>query len=391
MESTQFMNQQRIPILDLGAQFQPLRSEILAAVEQVLDAQQFILGPNVAALEREVAAYCGVAEAIGVASGTDALLLSLSAAGVRAGDEVIVPAFSFVATADVVSLLGATPVFADVDPSNLNLCVASARAKLTSRTKAIIPVHLYGRPADMDGVLALAAEHRVAVIEDCAQSLGATIGERRTGSLGDFGCISFFPSKNLGACGDGGMILTNDQPSAERLRMLRSHGSRRKYYSEVQGWNSRLDELQAAILRVKLPHLEEWNRKRRANAEHYGALLRDVDGVALLTDRAGSDSVYHQYTIRVEDRDAVQKYLECAGIQTFIYYPVPLHLQQMYESLGYHPGDMPCSEQAAKEVLSLPMYPELSNEQIEYVAAHLRAAVITARAERESAATRLAS
>ncbi len=366
---------QTIPILDLGAQYRAIRSEILAAVEGVLDAQHFILGPNVAALEREVAEYCGVAHAVGVASGTDALLLALKAAGTEPGDEVIVPAFSFIATADVVSLLGAVPVFADVDPRTLNIDVISARGKVTGKTKAIMPVHLYGRPADMEPVLALAAGHNLAIVEDCAQALGANYGERRVGSFGHYGCLSFFPSKNLGGCGDGGMILTDNAGAASHLRMLRSHGSRQKYHSEEQGWNSRLDELQAAVLRVKLPHLPSWNEGRQKNAAYYNKLLGGLEGVELLTTQPGTTAVHHQYTIRVKNRDAVQQFLADAGIQTFVYYPVPLHLQPMYSALAYRPGDLPEAERAAQEVLSLPMYPELRPEQMEYVADTLREAI----------------
>ncbi len=360
-----------IPILDLGRQFEGLREQITAAVLGVLERQHFILGPNVAALEREVASFCGVEEAVGVASGTDALLLSLAAAGVGPGDEVVVPAFSFIATADVVSLLGATPVFADIEPGSFDLDVDSARARVTARTRAIVPVHLYGRPAAMDGVLALAREHGLAVVEDCAQAMGALSRGKPVGSLGDYGCLSFFPSKNLGGCGDGGMILVNGKEKADRLRMLRAHGSRRKYRSEAQGWNSRLDELQAAILRVKLPRLPAWNEARRARARTYGELLAGV----VETPEIVPGHVFHQYTVRVPNRERVARALEEAGVQTFVYYPVPLHLQPMYAHLGHRAGDLPEAERAAREVLSLPMFPELRAGEQGRVAAALASAL----------------
>ncbi|MGI8769808.1 MAG: DegT/DnrJ/EryC1/StrS family aminotransferase, partial [Acidobacteriaceae bacterium] len=341
-----------IPILDLGAQVRQLHDQMMEAIEGVLASQSFILGPNVQAVEREIAEYCGVKHAVGVASGTDALILALRSAGVGPGDEVIVPAFSFIATADAVSLLGARPVFADVEPGTLNLDVASARARVSEKTKAIVPVHLYGQPAAMQEVLALAGDHNLAVVEDCAQALGATYGARKVAGLGDYGCISFFPSKNLGAFGDGGMIVTNDSDAADHLRRLRSHGSKRKYHSEEQGWNSRLDELQAAILRVKLPYLDLWNAARRKNADTYDALLGTVEGVQVLHRSGGGEPVFHQYTIRVQHRDAVQQALSRAGVQTCVYYPIPLHLQPMYRDLGYRPGDLPHAERAAAEVLS---------------------------------------
>jgi dTDP-4-amino-4,6-dideoxygalactose transaminase len=365
-----------IPLLDLGAQARLLHDQLLSAIEQVLASQHFILGPNVQALEQEIAEYCDTAHAVGVASGTDALILALRAARIAAGDEVIVPAFSFIATADAVSMLGATPVFADVHPDTLNLDVASARSRLTAKTKAVVPVHLYGQPAAMQDLLKFAGEHNLSVIEDCAQALGAEYLSAKVGSLGDFGCMSFFPSKNLGAFGDGGMIVTNDADAADHLRRLRSHGSRRKYHSEEQGWNSRLDELQAAILRVKLPYLDVWNASRKRNADIYDGLLQGIDGVELLGRSPQGQPVFHQYTIRVRNRDAVQQSLTKAGVQTCVYYPVPLHLQPMYSDLGYQRGDLPHAERAAAEVLSLPMFPELTEEQMEYVAAAIRRALV---------------
>jgi dTDP-4-amino-4,6-dideoxygalactose transaminase len=368
MKSNQVESERKLPILDLKAQYEGLREEILDALHEVLEEQHFILGPNVLQLEREIAAYCGTGFAVGVASGTDALILALRAAHVQAGDEVILPAFSFIATADAVAILGATPVFADIDPLTLNIDVAHAETLVTDRTRAIIPVHLYGQSADMDAVLSVARRHSLLVIEDCAQALGARWKNRKTCSFGDYGCISFFPSKNLGAYGDGGMVTVPTAEQAETLRALRSHGSRRKYYSDVQGMNSRLDELQAAILRVKLPHLDEWNEGRRHVAAMYDVALRNVQEVTLPFASADSQHVYHQFTIRVPHRNEVQQSLKEHGVQTFVYYPVPLHLQTMFAALGYKKGDLPVAEQASQEVLSLPMFPEMKWEDIEYVA-----------------------
>lgn len=368
MKSNQVESERKLPILDLKAQYEGLREEILDALHQVLEEQHFILGPNVLQLEREIAAYCGTGFAVGVASGTDALILALRAAHVQAGDEVILPAFSFIATADAVAILGATPVFADIDPLTLNIDVAHAETLVTDRTRAIIPVHLYGQSADMDAVLSVARRHSLLVIEDCAQALGARWKNRKTCSFGDYGCISFFPSKNLGAYGDGGMVTVPTAEQAETLRALRSHGSRRKYYSDVQGMNSRLDELQAAILRVKLPHLDEWNEGRRHVAAMYDVALRNVQEVTLPFASADSQHVYHQFTIRVPHRNEVQQSLKEHGVQTFVYYPVPLHLQTMFAALGYKKGDLPVAEQASQEVLSLPMFPEMKWEDVEYVA-----------------------
>ena len=366
-----------IPMLDLVAQFESIQQELHAAVENVLRSGHFILGPQVQAFEQEIARTCGASHAVGVASGTDALLLSLRAAGVGAGDEVIVPAFSYIATADAVSLLGATPVFCDVLPDTFNLDAAQLESRITARTKAIVPVHLFGQPAEMERILRVARAARLAVIEDAAQAIGATCGGRAVGSLGGFGCLSFYPTKNLGACGDAGMVLTSSPQGAARLRSLRGHGTvANKYISEEQGWNSRLDELQAAILRVKLRHLDHWTAARQAHAARYEKLLRAVPGLTLPRVAPGSTHVYHQYTIRVPDRDRVQKHLTGLGIASAVYYPVPLHLQPMFAHLGQQPGTMPQAERAALEVLSLPIYPELTPEQVERVAAAVAEAVI---------------
>ena len=367
-------------MLDLRAQYATLRGEIRAALDEVLESQQFILGKQGSALEQEIASFCGARHAVGVASGTDALILALHACGVERGDEVIVPAFSYIATADAVSLLGATAVFVDVLPDTFNICPAAIEAKITLRTKAIVPVHLYGQPAEMDAILETAARHHLPVIEDNAQAIGATYKGRRTGSIGTIGCFSFFPTKNLGGYGDGGMMTTNSVEIDARLRSLRGHGTRtHKYVSEEQGWNSRLDEVQAAILRVKLSHLDKWQTARQAHAARYTELLRSVGGIATPAVASGCTHVFHQYTVRIAGgatrRDRVQKFLAERGVASTVYYPVPLHLQPMYAALGYRTGSLPEAERAAGEALSLPIYPELSEEQIEYVATTLAAAM----------------
>jgi len=363
-------------MLDLVGQFETIQHELRPAIEQVLRGGHFILGPEVKAFEEEIAKACGTLHAVGVASGTDALILSLRAAGVGAGDDVIVPAFSYMATADAVSLLGAAPVFCDILPDTFNMDPAKIEACITPRTKAVVPVHLYGQPAETDRILTLARSAKLAVIEDAAQAIGAASGGHRAGSMGDFGCLSFYPTKNLGACGDAGVVLTSSPESAARIRSLRGHGTvAHKYISEEQGWNSRLDELQAAILRVKLRYLAEWTAARQAHAAAYDRLLRGVPGLTTPRVAHGRTHVYHQYTIRVAQRERVQKRLAAANIASAVYYPVPLHLQPMFAHLGYAPGSMPAAECAALEVLSLPMYPELTAAQIERVAAAISEAV----------------
>ena len=365
-----------IPMLDLAAQYGSIQQELRAAVEAVFARGQFILGPEVAAFEAEVAKVCGTAYGVGVASGTDALILALHAAGVARDDEVIVPAFTYIATADSVSLLGAIPVFCDVQADTFTLDVAQLEQRITRRTKAIVPVHLFGQAADMDGILRLARAARLVVIEDAAQAIGAVYRGQPVGSLGDCACLSFYPTKNLGAAGDAGMIVTSSPDMAARLRSLRAHGTtKHKYLSEEQGWNSRLDELQAAILRVKLRHLEEWTAARQAHAARYDQALAPVRGVTRPGVGPGRTHVYHQYTIRVAERERVQRFLAGQGISSTVYYPVPLHLQPMYAHLRYEPGSLPQTERAALEVLSLPLYPELKSEQIDRVAAGVAGAL----------------
>jgi dTDP-4-amino-4,6-dideoxygalactose transaminase len=367
--------QMSIPILDLKAQYATIRHEIQSAVNNVLEKQHFILGPEVKGLEEELAAYCGRSYGVGVASGTDALLLGLRACGIGSGDEVIVPSFTFIATADCVSLLGATPVFAEIDPRTFNLDPDDVKTHITPRTKAIIPVHLYGQSADMEPLLDLARQCGLRVIEDCAQAIGATYRGRPVGSMGDLGCLSFFPSKNLGGYGDGGMIVTDSEEIYRHLISLRAHGSTKKYFSEEQGWNSRLDELQAAVLRVKARHLNDWANQRRDIAEQYDRLLRHLPGVTVAGRSTFGEHVFHQYTVRVPQRNLIQKRLGEQGISTMVYYPVPIHLQPIYANLGYRPGSFPVTEAACQEVLSLPMFPELTEAQTEYVVNSLAAAL----------------
>jgi dTDP-4-amino-4,6-dideoxygalactose transaminase len=347
-----------IPILDLKEQYALLREEMLQAVSGVFESGAFINGPNVKALEREVAEYVGAAHGIGLNSGTDALHLALRALDIGPGDEVITTPFTFVATTEAIGIVGATPVFADIDPQTYNIDPAAIEAAITPRTTAIIPVHLYGRPAPMREIMAIAQKHNLAVIEDCAQSIGATLDGKFTGTFGTFGAFSFFPSKNLGAYGDAGMLVTQDESLAARARSLRAHGGRIKYYHEELGVNSRLDEVQAAILRVKLPHLENWIARRREVAARYNGAFAGVLS-PLPGDPENGRHVYHQYTIQVDGRDEVQQTLQNAGVQTMVYYPVPLHLQKVHATFGFREGAFPHSEAAAKRVISLPIYPEL--------------------------------
>ena len=353
-----------VPQLDMSAQYAAIGDEIRTAVERVMASQQFVLGREGSALEEELAKLCGVAHGVGLASGTDALILALRACGVHAGDDVLLPPFTFVATGSAVSALGAKPVFVDIRPDTYNIDPAELERRVTPRTRAIVVVHLYGLAADLDPILAFAKSHQLPVIEDNAQAIGASYKGRRTGSLGDAGCVSFYPTKNLGAYGDAVMVVTNSAELAARIRSLRNHGQTGKYLSSEPGWNSRLDEIQAAILRVKLRHLSNWQRARQSHAAEYHRLLSAIPGVMPPLAPEGFEHVYHQYTIRVEKRDALQRYLADRKIESTVYYPYPLHLQPLYSALGHRPGDFPHAERAAQEVLSLPMYPELRNEQI---------------------------
>jgi dTDP-4-amino-4,6-dideoxygalactose transaminase len=355
-----------IPFLDLKAQFQGIREEVVAAVVKVLETQHFILGPEVNQLESEIAAYLDCRFAIGCASGSDALLLALMALGVGPGDEVITTPFTFVATAGSIARLGARPVFVDIDKETYNINQDEIAKAITPKTKAILPVHLYGLPADMDSIMQLATHNGIPVVEDAAQALGAICHDRKVGNIGTVNCFSFFPSKNLGCAGDGGIVTTNDASIADRIRLLRVHGSRRKYHAEILGVNSRLDALQAALLRVKLRHLETWTEQRRRNADLYRALFRECGLQTHLIppfEPSGMRHAYNQFVIRVEERDRLRDFLSLRGISTEIYYPEPLHLQPAFGYLGYHAGDFPEAEAASNNVIALPIYPELTLQQ----------------------------
>jgi dTDP-4-amino-4,6-dideoxygalactose transaminase len=355
----------KVPLVDLKAQYNSIKNQIDGAILKVLSEGQFILGPEVKALETEVAAFCGTRYAVGVASGTDALHLALLACGIKSGDEVITTPFTFVATTEVITHCGATPVFSDIAPGSFNIDPAGIERRLTEKTKAILPVHLYGQPAEMEPILKIARKHNLKVIEDCAQALGAGYGGRKVGSLGDAGCLSFFPSKLLGAYGDGGMVVTDNPEIAEKVEMLRNHGSHQKYYHLVPGFNSRLDEIQAAVLRVKLKYLSDWTMKRREKAARYTELLSKIEGIAAPLEAPRTLHAFNYYTIRVKSgRDELQKSLDTKGVATAVYYPLSLHLQEVYRHLKYKSGDMPESERAEREVLSLPLYPELEDAQI---------------------------
>lgn len=362
----------RIPMVDLQAQYHDVAGEIDAAIQAVVRSGQFVLGPAVAAFERETAAYCGVRHAVSVASGTDALHLALRAAGVGPGDEVVTTPFTFIATAGAISQTGARPVFVDIDSGTFNIDPALVEAAVNERTRAVLPVHLYGQPADLAPIRKLCRRRNLVLIEDCAQSFGAEYGGRKSGAYGDMGCFSFYPSKNLGAYGDGGMIVTDDDAAAERLRRLRDHGRVAAYRHAMIGYNSRLDELQAAVLRVKLRRLDAYNRRRRENARRYGERLANSDVVPPVDNGKGLH-VYHQYTIRTANRDVIRNALAAAGIASAVYYPVPLHRQEVYAA--DNPGaSFPAAEAAAEQVLSLPMYPELAEEQIDEVVRVVRQA-----------------
>lgn len=386
-----------VPLLDLQAQHATIRGEVEAAVRRVLDAQRFILGPEVEALEAAVAAYVGAPHAVGVSSGSDALLVALMAEGIGPGDEVITPAYSFFATAGAVSRLGARPVLVDVEPATFNADPRAMAAAVGPRTRAAIPVHLFGQMAEMGPLLELARAprpdgRRLVVIEDAAQAIGSEDAEgRRAGSLGDYGCFSFFPSKNLGGAGDGGLVTAADPERAERLRVLRNHGAQPKYYHRVIGGNFRLDALQAAVLAAKLPHLDAWTAGRQANAARYRRLFADaglavplpecvparcaagdcgldrVAGVVLPAERPGVRHIYNQFVIRTPRRDELRRHLAAHGVGSEVYYPVPFHLQECFAGLGHRAGDFPASECAARHSLALPIYPELTGEQIEHV------------------------
>jgi len=357
-----------IPFLDLKAQYASIKDEIQPAVERIFETGQFVLGDEVASFETEFARYVGAGQGIAVNTGTSALHLALLAAGVGPGDEVITVPFTFVATVAAICYTGAKPVFVDIDPATFTMDVTQLEAAVTPATKAIIPVHLYGHPADMDPILAVARRHSLIVIEDACQAHGAEYKGRRVGSLGDLAAFSFYPGKNLGACGEGGIVTTSNGKYADAVRMLRDWGQAKKYYHTLRGYNYRMEGLQGAILRVKLRHLEHWTEARRSHAAEYNRFLAGASVVTPI-EQGNARHVYHIYAVRTKDRTELQRRLQAQGVQTGIHYPIPVHLQEAYADLGYSEGMFPHSESAAREVLSLPMYPELSNIQIEVVAA----------------------
>ncbi len=362
-----------MPLLDLTRQYQSIKQEIDQAVMYVLEKGSFILGEEVKLLEEEIASLCGCMYGIGVNSGTDALLLSLMVHGIGSEDEVITTPFTFIATAEVVAMLGAKPVFVDIDPRTFNIDVQQIEQAVTKKTKAVIPVHLYGQMADMDPIMDLAKKYNLIVIEDAAQAILSEYKGKYAGSIGHTGCFSFFPAKNLGAYGDAGMILTNNKDTAERLKMLRNHGSSIKYHHSLIGCNSRLDEIQAAVLRVKARYITKWTQKRIQIAKSYNESLRDIPWFTTPFEEEWNKCVYNQYTLRVQSRDKFQEHLTEIGIPSAIHYPMPLHEQEAFSYLGYKQGDFPESEKASAEVISLPIYPELTDEQREAVVAAIRA------------------
>jgi dTDP-4-amino-4,6-dideoxygalactose transaminase len=355
-----------VTFVDLKRQYKYLKKDIDRAICKVLKSTHFILGEEEQKFEREFAEYCGAKYGIGVASGTDALLISLRALGIGNGDEVITTPNTFTATVDAIVRNRARPVLVDIDPDTYNIDAAKIEKKITKKTKAIIPVHLYGLPAEMGRIMKIARKHKLFVVEDAAQAHGAEYKERKAGSFGITGCFSFYPAKNLGAYGDGGMIITSNKQLAEKLRMLRNYGSRKKYYHDFVGYNSRLDEIQAAILRVKLKHLNKWENKRRKHAALYRKLLKSINEIVLPEEVKDLKHVYHLFVIRTKQRNALQKYLGSKGIQTGIHYPIPIDLEKAYRFLGYRKGDFPVTEKYDKEILSLPMFPELTDKEIRY-------------------------
>jgi dTDP-4-amino-4,6-dideoxygalactose transaminase len=358
----------QIELINLKRQYKNLKDEINQAIEKVLENGQYILGPEVKALEKEIAEYLGVRYAIGVANGTDALVLSLRALNIGPGDEVITTPFTFFATSEAISQVGATPVFVDIDPDTYNINPDLIEEKITEKTKAIIPVHIFGQPCDMDKIMEIAKKHNLYVIEDACQAIGSEYKGQKVGTFGDVACFSFFPTKNLGGYGDGGMVVTNNKDLAEKVDILRKHGSKKKYYNEEIGYNSRLDELQAAILRVKLKYLDVWNNQRISAANKYNELLNDLsDAIKTPYKLPEVKHIYHLYCIESKKREFLMEKLKEYGIATGIYYPVPLHLQKAYANLGYKEGDLPVAEEVCRKIFAIPMYPEITDEEINYV------------------------
>lgn len=357
----------KAPLLDLKAQYKTIKEEVLAAIADVCESQHFALGPTVADFEQQIASYCGSGYGVGVSSGTDALLVSLMAMGIEPGDEVITTAFTFFATAGSIARLGGKPVFADVCPDSFNIDPSAIEDEITNKTKAIMPVHLFGQLAQMQPITQIARQHGLVIVEDGAQAIGAVQDGKKCGSLGDMGCFSFYPTKNLSAYGDGGVVVTSDDAIAKKLRILRDHGQDPRYFYKMIGGNFRLDAIQAAVLKVKLKYIDQWNSARREIAGKYDSILAESPVTTPHID-AGNTSVYHQYTILAPNRDDLQKYLADNEIGSAIFYPKPLHLQECFEELGYKEGDLPVTEELCTKVLSLPIYPEMTDEQVEWVA-----------------------
>jgi len=364
------IEEKMVPMVDLKRQFQEIEDEILHILKEILKSGQYILGPKVSEFEKKIASYLGISEAVGVASGTDALHLSIDALGINEGEEIITTPFTFFATVEAILYTGAKPVFVDIDPDTFNLDTSQINAQITKKTKAILPVHLFGQMADMEKISEIARKYGLKVIEDCAQSFGAELNGRKAGSFGNAGCFSFYPSKNLGGYGDGGIIALRDAGIAEIVRKLRNHGSRASYTHDVVGFNSRLDEIQAGILLVKLKYIDEYNKRRRQKAALYTELLSDK--IKCPIEKKGAYHVFHQYTLRSRKRNEIQQRLRERGISSVIYYPVPLHLQNALRFLGYKKGDFPVAEKASQEAISLPIYPELEESVIEEIAEIIR-------------------
>jgi len=356
-----------VPFLDLKVQYKQIEHEVVPMITAAMTNGAFIGGEQVTGFEKEFGEFCNCSYCVGVNSGTDAIRFALMASGVGNGDEVITVPNTFIATTEVISQVGAKPVFVDIYPDTCNIDVSKIENKISKNTKAIIPVHLYGQPADMDSILKIAQEKNIVVIEDACQAHGASYKNRKAGSMGTVGCFSFYPGKNLGAFGEGGAIVTQDEAIAQKIRMIRDHGQRKKYFHDIEGYNGRLDAIQAGVLRIKLKRLGDWNNSRRENAKYYSELLSKIPSVTLLREVEYATSVYHLYVILVDDRDGLQKFLDSKGIATGMHYPLPLHLQKAYSYLGYKKGDFPVTEHVAERLLSLPMFPELTREQIEYV------------------------
>lgn len=357
-----------VPLVDLKSQYNLIKNEVDAAIKKVIESGRYIMGEEVEKFEEELADHCRAKYAIGVSSGTDALYLALRVFDIGPGDEVITVPWTFMATAETICLAGATPIFVDIDPKTFNMDAGKIEKAITQKTRAIMPVHLYGQSADMDPIMELAGKYKLVVIEDAAQAIGAVYKGKQVGSIGDIGALSFFPSKNLGACGDAGAILTNRSDLIRKLKMLREHGSEKKYYHDYIGTNSRLDALQAAILRIKLKYLDEWTEKRRELAKIYNDMIKPRENMILPIEEPHNKHVYNQYTLRVKEREDLKNYLEQNGIQSVSYYPMPMHLQKAFKFLKYKKGDFLESEKAAKEVLSVPIWPELGEDKITYVA-----------------------